>query len=389
MSMDPDDLSQRRVLLVDDELHVLNSLSRLLRKEGYTIHTATSGEEALERVRSEAYAVVVCDQRMPGMSGVDVLRGVRDQLPHATRITLTGYTDIEPAIRSVNEGGVQHFLLKPWDNDQLRQTIRDGVSQYTIRMAQRAAQTTILMQRNELSEINASLEARVLERTSDLAQAHEETLRALVVALDAREKTTAGHSWRVAVFAIRLAIAHGLPEESLEDLYRGAILHDIGKIGIPDEILLKAGPLTDEERALMQEHVRVGAAILEGVEHLNQSKDIPLYHHEKYNGTGYPHRLAGESIPLNARLFAVIDVYDALTSERCYKAEGSHEQATQVIAGDSGSHFDPMVVDSFLKVPASDWQILRHTATCLGGLKDVARACRLLADMPAPRMIAY
>lgn len=382
MTIEPSKPEPCRILFVDDEEHILKSLIRLLHPDGHTIHTATSGEAAIEQMRTHEYAVVVSDQRMPGMSGSEVLKHASQMLPHATRITLTGYTDIESAIRSVNEGGIQYFLLKPWDNDRFRDTIRQACDQYQTKMQLRIAQATIKDQRNELLEINASLEARVLERTTDLVHAHEETHRALVIALDARERTTAGHSWRVAVFTVRLAIAHGLTEETLEVLYRGSVLHDIGKIGVPDSILLKPGPLTSEERAVMQEHVRIGATILEDIEHLRDAKNIPLFHHEKFDGTGYPTGLIGEDIPLEARLFALIDVYDALTSERCYKSAMTHNQAAQIIADDSGTHFDPEIVNTFLSIPPSDWQVLRHTAGCLGGFKDILRACQLLADLP-------
>lgn len=377
-----------RVLLVDDEPQILTALTRLLRKDGYTIDTATGGRAAVERMREQEYAVVVSDQRMPGMSGSEVLREAARLLPHATRVTLTGYTDIESAIRTVNDGGVQHFLLKPWENKQLREVIRKACEQQRTKIQLRIAQATIADQRDELIALNASLEARVLERTTDLIQAHEETHRALVLALDARERATAGHSYRAAVYTIRLAIAHGLPADSLQNLYRGSILHDIGKIGVPDEVLLKPGKLTPEEYAIMQEHVHIGAAILDDVGHLRDAKDVPLYHHEKFDGTGYPNGLVGEAIPLGARLFALIDVYDALTSERCYKSAMTHEQAKGLIVRDSGTHFDPAIVETFLKIPVADWQVLRHTASCLGGLNDIIQACKILSELPSQRRCA-
>lgn len=382
MSVDESPDQPSRILLVDDEPPILTALTRLLRADGYIIDTASDGDTAVEQMHHQEYAVVVSDQRMPGMSGSKVLSEARRLLPHATRITLTGYTDIESAIRSVNEGGVQHFLLKPWDNEHLRDVFRKACEQQRTKIKLRIAQATIASQRDELLELNSSLEARVLERTTDLIQAHEETHRALVLALDARERATAGHSYRAAVYTVHLAIAYGISPDSLQDLYRGSILHDVGKIGVPDNILLKPGKLTPQEYAVMQEHVRIGAAILEDIGHLCHAKDIPLHHHEKFDGTGYPNGLAGEAIPLGARLFALIDVYDALTSERCYKSAMSHEQAAEVIAKDSGTHFDPAIVNTFLAIPKSDWQVLRHTANCLGGLNDVVQACKVLLNLP-------
>ena len=388
MSAEQTSNQSSRILLVDDDILILKSLTRLLHVDGYAIDTAANGESAVEKMRTQEYAVVVADQRMPAMSGSEVLREACHLLPHATRITLTGCTDIESAIRSVNEGSVQYFLLKPWESDHLRGIIKQACEQQRSKMQLRLAQVTVANQRDELLELNASLEARVLERTTDLIHAHEETHRALVVALDVRERATAGHSYRAAVYTIRLAMAHGVPLESLESLYRGSILHDIGKIGVPDDVLLKPGKLTAEERAVMEEHVCIGASILEDIGHLRDAKDIPLYHHEKFDGTGYPNGLVGEAIPLGARLFALIDVYDALTSERCYKSAMPHEQAMGIIAKDSGTHFDPAIVDTFLAIPVSDWQVLRHTASCLGGLNDIIQACRILSDLPSQRRCA-
>ncbi|MBX2853198.1 MAG: response regulator [Phycisphaeraceae bacterium] len=388
MSTEETNNQPSRILLVDDEPLILKSLTRLLYADGYEIDTAADGQAAVEMMRAQEYAVVISDQRMPGMSGSEVLREACELLPHATRITLTGYTDIESAIRSVNEGSVQYFLLKPWENDHLRDIIHRACERQRTKMQLRMAQATIANQRDTLLELNTSLKARVLERTTDLVQAHEETHRALVLALDARERATAGHSYRAAVYTIRLAIAHKLPSESFDCLYRGSILHDIGKIGVPDNVLLKPGKLTDEERCVMQEHVRIGAAILNDIGHLRDAKDIPLYHHEKFDGSGYPNGLAGEAIPIGARLFALIDVYDALTSERCYKSAMLHEQAAGLILKDRGKHFDPDIVDTFLAIPASDWQVLRHTASCLGGLKDVVQACKILSELPSERRCA-
>ena len=388
MSAEPANRHASRLLLVDDEPHILKALTRLLHSDGYLIDTATNGEDAIEYARTQEYATIICDQRMPGMSGSQVLREVNKLLPHATRITLTGYTDIESAISSVNEGGVQYFLLKPWENDHLRDIVKRSCEQHRTKMALRMAQATVLSQRNQLAELNASLEARVLERTTDLVHAQEETRRALVLALDARERKTAGHSWRVAVFTVRLAIAHGLPTQDLEKVYLGAMLHDIGKIGVPDNILLKPGSLTPDEVEIMQGHVHIGATILGDIAHLRSATQIPLFHHEKFDGTGYPNAMSGYDIPLDARLFALIDVYDALTNERCYKAALTHEEATAIIEEGCGSHFDPEIVNTFLSIPPSDWQVLHHTATCLGGLHDVISACQVLIDLPPQQMTA-
>ena len=206
------------------------------------------------------------------------------------------------------------------------------------------------------------LEQQVMERTEALYIGHEETLNALVLALDAREQSSAGHSRRVAVYCLYLAIhAEALPDE-LQDIYRGALLHDMGKIGVPDAILLKTGELTTEERQAIQQHVLIGGQMLDAIDYLRPAMSIPRYHHERYDGTGYSEGLAGDAIPLPARLFAVVDVYDALRSERSYKKALNHDQACEVIAAESGKHFDPDIAKTFLQIPGSKWDDLAQIA---------------------------
>ena len=174
------------------------------------------------------------------------------------------------------------------------------------------------------------------------------TLEGWSRALEVRDQETKGHSDRVAKTTLRLAKAMGIPEPDLVHIHRGALLHDIGKLGVPDSILLKTGPLNDEEKERMQKHPMIAFEMLASIAHLHTSLDIPYYHHEKWNGTGYPHGLKGEEIPLSARIFAVVDVWDALTSDRPYRKAWSKEEALAYIQEQAGEHFDPQVVDAFL-----------------------------------------
>ncbi len=192
----------------------------------------------------------------------------------------------------------------------------------------------------------------------NLEETYEETLKALVLALDSREKATAGHSIRVAYFTCYLAMLMGIEGEDLKDIYRGSLLHDIGKIGIPDAILLKPGKLTFDEFETMKEHTNLAKAFLGRIQYLERASDIPYYHHEKWNGAGYPEQLRGQDIPLAARIFAIADVYDALRSKRCYKDPMTFEVAIDIIKKDTGTHFDPSVAAVFLDQEEITWDDL-------------------------------
>ena len=206
-------------------------------------------------------------------------------------------------------------------------------------------------QNQDLSAWNRHLEEKVHERTAALDAAYQQTLDALVVALDTREQATAGHSRRVAIYCVFLALRGGLPRRAPRTPVSRALLHDIGKIGIPDSILLKRGKLTVAERKNIQQHVQAGARILQGITYLQPAIAIPQFHHERYDGRGYSCGLSGAQIPLAARLFALVDVYDALRSERPYKKAFSHQQALDDIKENAGKQFDPALVHVFAVVP--------------------------------------
>ncbi len=194
---------------------------------------------------------------------------------------------------------------------------------------------------------------------SQLEGSYNATLEALSNALDQRDQDTEGHSQRVAAYTVRLGQEIGLPSEELRFLHRAALLHDIGKIGIPDAILNKPGQLTPEERRVMQRHPRLGFEMLQGIAHLNRERDIVLTHQERWDGHGYPMNLAGEDIPLASRLFAIMDTFDAILSDRPYRKGRDYATARQIIASESGKQFDPRLVEAFLRIPESDWPRLQ------------------------------
>ena len=342
-----------KVLLVDDEVSVLNALRCVLRGEDYELLTARNGQEALDIIADIDVGVIICDHRMVGMNGIEVLEGAVKRRPDAVRIMLTGHIDLRGAQAAINQGQVGHFLLKPWDDEHLRVVVREAASHYEMRREIQHLCELARRQRDELEEWSRQLEERVSDRTAALQADYAETLDALVLALDTREYGTPGHSRRVAVHCLYLALEVGIPQDELEDLYRGALLHDIGKIGVPDAVLLKPGPLDPREREIIEQHVSIGVQILERTSCLKTALSIPRYHHERYDGDGYSERLRGEAIPIQARIFAVIDMYDALRNARPWKEAMSHEEAIQIIGVAAGNHFDPGVTSSFVAIPGS------------------------------------
>jgi putative nucleotidyltransferase with HDIG domain len=363
------------VLLVDDERSVLSALKRALRVDGHEIHTASSGAEGLQILQEVDTAVILCDHSMPFMTGAEFLAKSVDVRPEAIRITLTGNADLETARASINDGKVSRFLLKPWDDDQLRAAVRDGVKQFDMQREIRHLHDLTTRQRDELELWNHSLEEKVRDRTNALQTAYDETLDALVVALDSREHATAGHSRRVALYCLFLAIEAGVGKENLDPLYRGALLHDIGKIGVPDAVLLKPGKLDPDERKIIEQHVVTGGVILRRIGFLKPAMPIPLYHHERFDGLGYSAGLSEDAIPIEARIFAVVDVYDALRSDRPYKSAMPHEKASDIIVADSGTHFDPRIVAAFQNVALTQWNELHRIADHIAHFHRAYEAC--------------
>lgn len=212
-------------------------------------------------------------------------------------------------------------------------------------------------------------------------ESYDQTLTALVTALDCRERETACHSQRVSVYAMLLGVRTGLQEPALEELYRGSLLHDIGKIGIPDSILLKPGSLTEEEWDVMRGHTEIGGAILSGISFLSAASDVPLCHHEAWDGSGYPRGLSGDGIPLNARIFAVVDSYDAIRSERPYKAAKDHETALELLLKAADQRLDPTLVKLFLDEDREIWFGLASAASSSVGFEAAVRTCRDVAGL--------
>jgi response regulator RpfG family c-di-GMP phosphodiesterase len=327
---------QRNILIVDDDWQVREVLHEIFLSAGYTCQIAGDGREGLDLFRATLPPLTVTDLKMPVMDGIALLQGIREADNDAAVIVLTGAADVKTAIESLKLGA-HDFIMKPVNVDEL------------LIAADRAIERRQLL--IERREYQALLERRVEEATANLASAYTQTLEALGAALDSRDVGTESHSRRVHGYSLALARAHGVPDEQLPDLAHGVLLHDIGKIGIPDAILLKPGALTPDEWKVMRTHPEIGKRLIEKIPFLHGAIPVVWCHHEKWDGNGYPRGLQGEDIPLNARIFSVVDAFDAMTFDRPYSKAIAFEAAIAEIKRCAGSHFDPQVVESFMRVP--------------------------------------
>ncbi len=344
--------SQRgQILIVDDEASVCDLLSEKLTLEGFACCSCQSGPEALALLEQQSFDAVISDLSMPGMTGLGLLGQCRRKYPRSAFLMITGVDDVRVGVQAMRQGAAD-YLVKPFQLDAVLGAVERAVEKKRLEL--------------EIENYRLRLEEMVEQRTQQLRTAmkrieetYDDTLEALGAALDLRDTETAGHSRRVSRYCLEMAKAMRCTEEQLKQIARGAYLHDMGKIGIPDAILLKGGRLTPEERAEMEAHVRIGYMLVSRIPFLAPAAEIVLNHHERYDGTGYPRGLAGEEIPLGARIFAVADALDAMTSDRPYRRALSFASAREEIIRWSGSQFDPEVVKVFLTVPESRWENIR------------------------------
>jgi putative nucleotidyltransferase with HDIG domain len=345
-------VSKRRILVVDDEPGIVKLLSEALREEGYSCVGCQSGQEALQLIDTISCDVVVCDVHMPGMTGLNVLRHVREKHPRMGFVMVTAEGDLRVGVEAMKEGA-DDYQLKPLNLDAVVVSVEQVLKRKRLEA--------------ELENYHLHLEEMIEQRTAQLSRAmwqiertYDETLESLAAALDLRDSETAGHSRRVTAYSVEIAKAVGCSKEQINTIARGALLHDIGKIGIPDAILTKPGPLTYAESSLMRAHVEVGHGLLKHITFLAGAVEIVRTHHERFDGTGYPEGLPGDRIPVGARIFAIADTLDAMTSDRPYRPAGTFERARQEIIRESGKQFDPAVVAAFLSVREERWKEIRE-----------------------------
>jgi response regulator RpfG family c-di-GMP phosphodiesterase len=362
-----------RVLAIDDESSARKLLSLILGPPAFECATASGGEEAIEILRHARFDVIISDLHMPGISGMELLAKVRRRYPHMAFVVTTGVDDVEVGVQAMRSGA-DDYLVKPLREDVVLVSLESALHK-------RKLEQQVENYRQNLEEMIAERTEQLQAAVCQIEQTYEDTLQALGAAVDLRDNETAGHSQRVCRYSVGIALAMGWSEKQSGSLARGAYLHDIGKLGIPDSILLKPGPLTPEEWERMRQHVQIGFDLLKDIPFLADAAEIVLTHHERYDGTGYPGGLKRDEIPLSARIFAVADTLDAITSDRPYRLARSFTAARETIRLCSDSMFDPEVVRVFLGIPEETWKTLaindRQTAKHSGRFHGITGILRL------------
>lgn len=339
------------ILIVDDEPEITEILSDLLSAE-HDCTTAGSAEDALERLAEHEFHLVISDITMPGMSGLEMLPCAKSVSPNTVVVMISGMQTVESAIDALRLGGFD-YLMKPFDLRQVEAVVKRALEHHDLIVAKQRYE-------NHLEELVEQRTGELDRALNSLEDAYRSTLKALTAALETRDSETHGHSERVVTYSLRLGREYGLNTEKMKALEFGSLLHDIGKIGVPDLILRKPAKLTEEEWVRMREHPLHGQQILRGIQFLEGPAKVVAQHHEKWDGSGYPLGLREEDIDVCARIFAVADAFDAITSDRVYRRGKSYQEAAQELDDWSGRQFDPKVVEAFHRVPQKDWDELRR-----------------------------
>jgi response regulator RpfG family c-di-GMP phosphodiesterase len=337
------------ILIVDDDEKIRELISITLTREGYTCHMAASAEEALDIIDSTKLDLALLDIMLSGLSsGIDLLHDIKQFTPDTSVLMITASHDTETALSCIHLGAVD-YITKPFNLALVRLAVKNTMDKRH------------LVQAN--TEYQADLEQKVREQTEviravmgEMNLAYDDTLAALIRALDAREKEAGSHSGRVMAYTRLLAEAAGIDEGGRSILAMGALLHDIGKIGVSDNILLKPGRLDASEWRIMRQHPTVGFEILTSIRYFAGAAELVLSHHERYDGAGYPNGPSGEAIPISARLFALVDTLDAMTSDRPYRKALPFQAVQDEVANCSGRQFDPKLVEVFLAIPKGSWE---------------------------------
>jgi len=340
-------LDKEKILVVDDEEAIREVVSTLLESQGYHCTLCSNGRLANETFGTDTFDLVLSDIVMPEMDGLKLLAELRSQDPDVPIIMVTAMHDISIALEAIRAGAYD-YILKPFEKDQLHLSVRRALEHRRLVLENRTYQS-------DLEHLVAERTQQLQIAIADLEQSYDYTLEALGGALDAKDAETEGHCQRVTAFTITIARAMGVDKGLLRHIARGAFLHDIGKMGVPDHILRKPGPLTHEERGIMRRHCEIGYAVLERIPFLKEAAEIVLSHQECYDGSGYPRGLKGEQIPIGARIFAVADTLDAMISDRPYRKALPISAAREEIGRFSAKQFDPKVVQVFLAHPDRVW----------------------------------
>src|ERR1700745_784114 len=345
-------MPSERILIVDDEETIREIVSSMLTSANFNCRQAASGREALALLDSgEAFELMLSDLMMAELDGIGLLERTKEKFHDMPVVMVTAVHDISVALDALRNGAYD-YLLKPFEREQLLATVRRALENRRLKQENRAYQTG-------LESLVAARTEQLRKALVDLERSYDITLEALGDALGKKDAETEGHSKRVTAFTIAIARAMGLSKDQIAVIARGAFLHDIGKMAIPDAILRKPGPLTADEVTIMKEHAFLGFKMLQKIPFLQEASDIVYSHQERFDGTGYPRGLKGNEIPLGARIFSIADTLDAIMSDRPYRPARPLSAAKKEIEAWSGRQFDPEIVKVFLEMPENIWEDLR------------------------------
>jgi putative two-component system response regulator len=336
------DQDSHRILIVDDEENVRELVQRIMMGSGFHCDEAAGGREALARLEQDDYSLMISDINMPEMNGIELLSFAKKKYRDLAVIMLTAVDDRNIAIKTL-ELGAYGYVIKPFERNEVIINAVNALRRRQLEMDNRRYS-------EELEELVEERTIKLRRAEKEVRRSREETILSLSRAAEFRDNETAQHTVRMSHYCKLLAARAGLPEEECERIRVASPLHDVGKLGVPDAILLKPGRLTPDEFEQIKKHTEIGRRIFSDMESglLQLGAEIAFTHHEKYDGSGYPRGLAGENIPLVGRIAAICDVFDALTSDRVYKKAMEVEQAVEIMRKESGSHFDPVLLELFL-----------------------------------------
>ncbi|HEY9593911.1 MAG TPA: HD domain-containing phosphohydrolase [Spirochaetia bacterium] len=341
-----------RILVVEDEPDIQQLVAAMLKIRGFGCDLAGTIAEARGRMGGGRYDLLLIDVNLPDGSGLELAEKAGEDAP--LTIVMTGSNDIQTAVQAIRQGAID-FITKPFGVGHFLQRIDKAVEEWRARSSvhhyARTLETLVRLKSDELSRTSRQIDG-----------VYDMTVAALGAALNLKDHETADHCVRVSENSVRMGEILGLSEFELKNLKWGAYLHDVGKIGVPEHILLKEAELTSEERRIVEKHPVMGYTMIRNIEFLSYATDVVLSHHERFDGTGYPHGLRADRIPLNARIFAVMDTLDAMSSDRPYRTALPFTAVLQELVHKSGSQFDPEIVDAFVKAPESTWLIQGRVA---------------------------
>ncbi len=355
------------VLIVDDEEPMRNLLALCL-NDKYRCVTAGNAAEASSMLSKSYFNMLLTDLEMPGASGFELCKQVKDSGQDTLIVVVSGMTHIRYAIEAIKHGAFD-YIAKPFDMDTIRMVMDRAAHHQMILEAKRnyeeSLEETIRVKNQELRDLNETMNTTLEELYSNYRQ----TLRSLAAALETRRVEAQGHSDRVVAYCLRLGKELNLTNNEMLALEQGALLHDVGMLQMPDTLMKNTGALSNEEREIIRQHIDHGLKVVSKIDFLKGARPVVSQHHEKYDGSGYPLGLQGDEIHLHARIFALADAFDAMTSDRSYRTAQSYSHARMEIVNQAGKHFDPKVVQAFLTISETEWQEISAASSSPGYLE--------------------